>query len=91
MESIHIIFICKIYYFILPFLSYLMLLSIHVHPKLQVSSESGWSPNPELLARRQYVKTKWGWFPKEDAFGGGEFMELTLCHHLCGSFFLFYL
>jgi len=36
-----------------------------------VSSESGWSPNPELLARRQYVRTKWGWFPKEDAFGGG--------------------
>eukprot|EP00804_Cyclotella_cryptica_P019161 CCRYP_017807-RB/>CCRYP_017807-RB protein AED:0.15 eAED:0.15 QI:210/1/1/1/1/1/4/191/328 len=35
-----------------------------------VSSESGWSPNPELLARRQYVRTKWGWFPKEDAFGG---------------------
>jgi len=40
-----------------------------------VSSESGWSPNPELLARRQYVKTKWGWFPKEDAFGGGEFLN----------------
>jgi len=35
-----------------------------------VSSELGWSPNPELLARRQYVRTKWGWFPKEDAFGG---------------------
>eukprot|EP00581_Thalassiosira_minuscula_P002579 CAMPEP_0183743164 /NCGR_PEP_ID=MMETSP0737-20130205/65078_1 /TAXON_ID=385413 /ORGANISM="Thalassiosira miniscula, Strain CCMP1093" /LENGTH=388 /DNA_ID=CAMNT_0025978773 /DNA_START=43 /DNA_END=1210 /DNA_ORIENTATION=+ len=34
-----------------------------------VSSESGWSPNPDLLARRQYVRTKWGWFPKEDAFG----------------------
>jgi hypothetical protein len=39
---------------------------------LKVSSESGWSPNPELLARRKYVKTEWGWFPKEDAFGGGE-------------------
>lgn len=39
-----------------------------------VSSESGWSPNPELLARRQYVLTKWGWFPKEDAFGAGEFI-----------------
>eukprot|EP00986_Skeletonema_menzelii_P011057 scaffold5566_cov145-Skeletonema_menzelii.AAC.2 len=35
-----------------------------------VSSESGWSPNPELLARRQYVRTKWGWFPKEDTWGG---------------------
>eukprot|EP00804_Cyclotella_cryptica_P019160 CCRYP_017807-RA/>CCRYP_017807-RA protein AED:0.12 eAED:0.12 QI:207/0.66/0.75/1/0.66/0.75/4/191/363 len=43
-----------------------------------VSSESGWSPNPELLARRQYVRTKWGWFPKEDAFGGG---ELSLSQH----------
>jgi len=43
-----------------------------------VSSESGWSPNPELLARRKYVRTKWGWFPKEDAFGGGEFTKLSL-------------
>ena len=41
---------------------------------IQVSSESGWSPNPELLAKRKYVKTSWGWFPKEDAFGGGEFI-----------------
>jgi len=24
------------------------------------------------------VKTEWGWFPKEDAFGGGEFSELSL-------------
>ena len=46
---------------------------------MKVSSESGWSPNPELLARRQYVRTKWGWFPKEDAFGGGEFLlSLTI-------------
>lgn len=46
-----------------------------------MSSESGWSPNPELLARRQYVRTKWGWFPKEDAFGGGEFLlSLTTPH-----------
>mmetsp|Transcript_5095 Transcript_5095/g.8940 ORF Transcript_5095/g.8940 Transcript_5095/m.8940 type:complete len:188 (-) Transcript_5095:1061-1624(-) len=37
-----------------------------------VSSESGWSPNPEFFAKRKYVKTKWGWFPVEDAFGGGE-------------------
>eukprot|EP00550_Attheya_septentrionalis_P010570 CAMPEP_0198304638 /NCGR_PEP_ID=MMETSP1449-20131203/57503_1 /TAXON_ID=420275 /ORGANISM="Attheya septentrionalis, Strain CCMP2084" /LENGTH=255 /DNA_ID=CAMNT_0044007167 /DNA_START=875 /DNA_END=1642 /DNA_ORIENTATION=- len=35
-----------------------------------VSSESGWSPNPEFFAKRKYVKTKWGWFPVEDAFGG---------------------
>ncbi|KAL7529898.1 hypothetical protein ACHAWF_003147 [Thalassiosira exigua] len=48
-----------------------------------VSSESGWSPNPELLARRQYVRTKWGWFPKEDAFGGGElFNSLSLGNSL---------
>lgn len=47
----------------------------------QVSSESGWSPNPELLARRQYVRTKWGWFPKEDAFGGGESSPLIVSIH----------
>uniref|UniRef100_A0A7S1Z9V0 Thioredoxin domain-containing protein n=1 Tax=Ditylum brightwellii TaxID=49249 RepID=A0A7S1Z9V0_9STRA len=35
-----------------------------------VSSESGWSPNPEFFAERQFKKTKWGWFPVEDAFGG---------------------
>jgi len=61
-----------------------------------VSSELGWSPNPELLARRQYVRTKWGWFPKEDAFGGGEYPRYSLslgvplvllCGHLCGLFF----
>ena len=46
---------------------------------MQVSSESGWSPNPELLARRQYVRTKWGWFPKEDAFGGGELSLIIKC------------
>jgi hypothetical protein len=39
-----------------------------------VSSESGdgWSPNPEYFAKRQFKKTKFGWFPVEDAFGGGE-------------------
>jgi len=36
-----------------------------------VSSESGWSPNPERFARRKFKKTKYGWFPMEDAFGGG--------------------
>jgi len=35
-----------------------------------VSSESGWSPNPEFFAKRQFKKTKAGWFPVEDAFGG---------------------
>jgi len=35
-----------------------------------VSSESGWSPDPEYFAKRQFKKTKWGWFPAEDAFGG---------------------
>jgi len=37
-----------------------------------VSSESGWSPNPEYFAKRKFKKTKFGWFPVEDAFGGGE-------------------
>ena len=36
-----------------------------------VSSESGWSPNPEYFQRRKFKKTKYGWFPVEDAFGGG--------------------
>ena len=36
-----------------------------------VSSESGWSPNPEYFAKRVFKKTKYGWFPVEDAFGGG--------------------
>jgi len=40
-----------------------------------VSSESGWSPNPEFFAKRKFKKTKYGWFPEEDAFGGG-----TLVH-----------
>lgn len=27
------------------------------------------------------MRTKWGWFPKEDAFGGGEFLlSLTTPH-----------
>ncbi|CAB9520207.1 expressed unknown protein [Seminavis robusta] len=35
-----------------------------------VSSESdGWSPNPEVLAKRKFKRTPWGWFPEEDAFG----------------------
>lgn len=54
---------------------------------MQVSSESGWSPNPELLARRQYVRTKWGWFPKEDAFGGGE-SSSSFVHDSCHMCFL---
>lgn len=56
-----------------------------------VSSESGWSPNPELLARRQYVLTKWGWFPKEDAFGAGEFITIlpTLLFYTMGYHSLF--
>jgi len=38
-----------------------------------VSSESdGWSPNPEFLAKRKWKLTEWGWFPAEDAFGGGK-------------------
>jgi len=35
-----------------------------------VSSESGWSPNPEFFAKRKFKQTKYGWFPLEDAYGG---------------------
>lgn len=50
-----------------------------------VSSESGWSPNPEYFARRKFKKTKYGWFPEEDAFGGGEslFFVLLIVYLLC--------
>jgi len=44
-----------------------------------VSSESdGWSPNPEVLAKRKFKRTPWGWFPEEDAFGAGEFLDASL-------------
>jgi len=36
-----------------------------------VSSESdGWTPNPLAYAKRQFVKTKYGWFPKDDGWEG---------------------
>ena len=35
-----------------------------------VSSESdGWTPNPEVMAPRKFILTKWGWFPEDDGFG----------------------
>jgi hypothetical protein len=38
-----------------------------------VSSESdGWTPRPDYLAKRQFKRTKWGWFPVEDGFGARE-------------------
>ena len=38
-----------------------------------VSSESeGYSPNPNNYAKRKFVATKWGWMPRDDAFGAGE-------------------
>jgi hypothetical protein len=37
--------------------------------------DDGWSPNPEFLAKRKWKLTKFGWFPEEDAFGGGELRE----------------
>ena len=52
-----------------------------------VSSEydNKWSPRPDILAKRKFVKTKWGWFPQEDAAGGArEFFLLIGC-------FFFYL
>ena len=47
-----------------------------------VSSESeGWSPNPEVLAKRKFKRTPWGWFPEEDAFGAGESEWRQCIHH----------
>jgi hypothetical protein len=38
-----------------------------------VSSESdGWTPRPDYLAKRKFVQTSQGWFPKEDGFGARE-------------------
>lgn len=50
-----------------------------------VSSESdGWSPDPEFLGKRKWKKTKFGWFPEDDAYGGGESSvdSLLLVSHL---------
>ena len=40
--------------------------------KVVTSESTGWTPRPGYLAEREYVPTKWGWFPKEDAFGACE-------------------
>ena len=48
---------------------------------LQVSSESGWSPNPEFFAKRQFKRTKFGWFPVEDAFGGGTSQDTSFKYY----------
>lgn len=38
-----------------------------------VSSESGgWTPRPDVLAKRKFVQTQYGWFPMEDGFGARE-------------------
>jgi hypothetical protein len=39
-----------------------------------VSSESdnGWTPRPDYLAKRKFIQTKYGWFPREDGFGARE-------------------
>jgi hypothetical protein len=35
-----------------------------------VSSESdGWTPNPDVMAKRKFKLTPWGWFPEDDGFG----------------------
>ena len=41
--------------------------------------DEGWSPNPEFLAKRKWKLTKYGWFPEEDAFGGGELYFPSTC------------
>jgi len=40
-----------------------------------VSSElDGWTPNAVAYAKRQFIKTKYGWFPKDDGWEGVWFM-----------------
>lgn len=40
-----------------------------------VSSEldSAWTPNPDYMAKRKFVRTNAGWFPLDDGFGACEF------------------
>lgn len=41
-----------------------------------VSSEldSAWTPNPDYMAKRKFVRTNAGWFPLDDGFGACEFV-----------------
>jgi hypothetical protein len=40
----------------------------------------GWSPEPDNLAKRKFVATKWGWFPVDDGHH---------CELICSLFLLF--
>jgi hypothetical protein len=40
--------------------------------KIVTSESDGWTPRPDYLAKRKFLKTKFGWFPKEDGFGARE-------------------
>lgn len=40
--------------------------------KIVTSESDGWTPRPEMLAKRKFVATKHGWFPMADAYGAGE-------------------
>jgi hypothetical protein len=45
-----------------------------------VSSESeGWTPNPDVMAKRKFVQTSAGWFPVQDGFGARELLFKTSC------------
>jgi len=54
-----------------------------------VSSESeGWTPKPDLLARRKFVKTTAGWLPIDDGWGAREFvMVVVVAFFECSSAF----
>ena len=47
-----------------------------------VSSESGFSPNPEIMAPRKFKLTPWGWFPEDDGFGAGRCKIIILIYDL---------
>jgi len=45
----------------------------------QVSSKSGWSPDPDIWARRKFKELNGHWFPEDDPSGPRKSVKPTLC------------
>jgi hypothetical protein len=50
------------------------------------SDDSGWTPHPGSLAKRKFVKTKYGWFPVDDGFGARECLFLICSNKVVAVF-----
>jgi len=44
-----------------------------------VSSKSGWSPDPDIWARRKFKELNGHWFPEDDPSGPRKSVKPTLC------------